>query len=114
MIIEGKIWGNTTKIFDKNNVEFHRIEVNEGGYCSQHKHEHKFNAFYVESGKLLIKIWKNAYDLVDETILLPTQQTVVKPGEFHQFEALEDTVAYEIYWVELEGDDIVRKNVGGL
>ena len=39
--------------------------------------------------------------------------SVVKPGEYHKFEALEDTIAYEIYWIELNPDDIVRETCGG-
>lgn len=112
-MLQGKVWGQTEKLFCKNNVEFHRIEAKKGGYSSKHKHVSKFNAFYIEKGKLKIKIWKNDYDLVDETILQTGQLTVVKPGEFHAFEAIEDTVAYEIYWVELRENDIVRENVGG-
>lgn len=112
--IQGKVWGETECIFLKNNVEFHRIEAKKDGFCSKHLHEHKFNAFFVESGKLKITIWKNDYDLVDETIITSKQMSVVKPGEYHKFEALEDTVAYEIYWVELSTSDIVRENHGGV
>lgn len=111
--IQGKVWGNTEPLFCKNNVEFHRIETNKGGYCSKHCHEHKFNAFYVESGSVKIKVWKNEYDLVDETVITKGQMTTVKPGEYHLFESLEDSVVYEIYWVELSTTDIVRENVGG-
>lgn len=113
MNIQGKIWGNTKRLFMKNNVEIHRIEVNEGGFCSKHKHIHKFNAFFVESGKIKVKIWKNDYDLVDETIICPGDMTTVAPGEYHQFEVIESGVAFEIYWVELSKDDIERESVGG-
>ena len=57
---------------------------------------------------------KNDYDLIDETIIGDLQMTVVPPNEYHMFEALEDTVAYEIYWVELNEKDIVRENCGGM
>ena len=108
----GKIWGSTQTLFSKNNVEFHRIEVNKGFECSKHKHNHKFNAFYIEKGCLKVKIWKNDYDLVDETIIKTGEMTTVKPGEFHLFQSLEDTIAYEIYWVEIEDDDIQRETCG--
>jgi len=110
---QGKVWGTTQLLFFKNNVELHRISAEAGGYSSKHVHEHKFNAFYVESGKLKITAWKNDYDLVDETIITASQTTVVPPGEYHMFEALEDTIAYEIYWVELPEKDIVREGCGG-
>lgn len=111
---QGKIWGSTSEIFNKNNVGIHRIEAKKGGYCSIHKHEHKYNMFFVESGMMRIKVWKNDYDLVDETILSDREMSIVNPGEFHQFEALENTIAYEIYWTTLDSSDIIRKTSGGI
>ena len=109
----GKVWGKTDFIFGNAACEFHRIEATAGSECSIHTHKHKYNGFFVESGKLMIKVWKNDYDLVDETILGPGDWTVTKPGEFHQFVAIEDTVAFELYWsAELDHSDIVRKTVG--
>ena len=60
-----------------------------------------------------ITIWKNDYDLVDETIISDQQMSTVKPQEYHMFEAMEDTIAYEIYWTEISSEDIVRENCGG-
>jgi len=111
---QGKVWGQTQPLFNKNNVEIHRIETNKGGYCSKHKHEFKHNCFYVEKGKLKITAWKNDYDLVDVTILTDGEATTVPPREYHTFEALEDSVCYEIYWVELSDKDIVREDCGGV
>lgn len=111
--IQGKVWGSTENIFQKNNISIHRIEVKKGGYCSIHRHKYKNNAFFVESGKLKIYIWKNDYELLDTTIVSKLQMTSVSPNEYHKFEALEDTVAYEIYWSECQDDDIERKDVGG-
>ena len=113
MKIQGKVWGKTQELFKNSNFEIHRIEAKKGGYCSTHCHHHKFNAFYVESGKLKITIFETDYDLVDETIISTGEMTIVKPGNYHKFEALEDTVCFEVYWVELNYKDIKRKNVGG-
>ena len=114
MKIQGKVWGKTQDVFKNNNFELHRIEAKKGGFCSVHKHLHKFNAFFIEKGKLKITIYETDYDLVDETIISDGDLTIVKPGNFHKFEALEDTVCYEIYWTELQFNDIERKNVGGV
>ena len=111
--IAGKIWGNTSEIFSGNNVSIHRIEGLKNRYCSKHKHEHKYNMFFVESGKIIVRIWKNDYDLIDETILHKGQSTIVSPGEFHQFVVIEDCVVYEIYYTQLLNDDITRESVGG-
>lgn len=113
MQIAGKVWGETSALFNKNNVEIHRIEANAGGYCSKHKHEHKANAFFVESGLLRIEVWQNDYDLVDTTYLERGNMLTVPAGVYHRFVAEEDTVAYEIYWVELDAKDIVREDHGG-
>jgi len=113
MPIQGKVWGKTQLIERTANFEIHRIEANAGGYCSKHKHEHKYNKFFVESGRFQVDVWQNDYNLVDSTIIETGQSTTVKPGCYHRFVALEDSVVYEIYWVELEAHDIVRENVGG-
>tara|TARA_Y100000034_G_scaffold21261_1_gene24479 strand:+ start:399 stop:746 length:348 start_codon:yes stop_codon:yes gene_type:complete len=111
--LQGKVWGNTAEIFSRNNVEVHRIEVVPGGFCSKHRHNSKFNAFFVESGELEISVWKGDYDLVDKTVLKDGGYTVVDPGEYHQFRTSVETVAYEIYWVTLI-KDIERESVGGI
>lgn len=114
MLRSGKIWGQTEQIIANSSLEFHRIEVKKGGKCSIHCHEFKFNFFYVETGKLLIRTWKQNYDLIDETILEAGDYTEVKPPEYHQFEALEDTIAFEIYFAHFSHDDIKRKSVGSI
>lgn len=110
--IAGKVWGNTRFIFSANSVEVHRIEVNKGASCSKHLHRHKNNAFFVESGRLEVDVWKNDYPLVDKTVLGPGDYMTVRPGEYHQFRALEDTAALEIYSVTLDPEDIVRESAG--
>ena len=80
--------------------------------CSKHLHEYKWNGFFVEKGKLLIRVWQKDYDLCDETILTDGMYTKVKPGLLHQFEVLEDTIAYELYWAEFPEKDICRDTVG--
>ena len=39
----GKIWGTTELIEANGALEFHRIEMEEGGICSKHLHEYKWN-----------------------------------------------------------------------
>lgn len=68
--------------------------------------------FYIESGKLKILTWQKDYNLIDETTLSAGQSTNIKPGLYHQFMALEDTIAYEIYYVHLDEDDIIRDGCG--
>lgn len=116
MQIQGKVWGHTTSLFNKNNVEVHLITAKKGGYCSKHYHKSKYNQFLVLNGKLKITVWKDygKETLEDVTILEAGMHCVVPPGEFHRFEVLEDTTAMEIYWVELNDHDIVRADHGGM
>lgn len=112
----GKVWGTTELLHANSVLEFHRIETKKGGVCSKHYHKHKWNGFYVEKGKLLIRTWKNDYDLVDEITLEAGDWHMAKPGEYHQFECLEDTIAFELYWpmllIDEQPNDIVRETVG--
>jgi quercetin dioxygenase-like cupin family protein len=108
----GKIWGSTELIHANGVLEFHKIDFKAGGVCSKHKHQFKWNGFYVVSGKMKIRVWQKDYDLVDETVLGPGDFTRVKPGLMHSFEGIEDGVAFELYWAEFNHDDIQRESVG--
>lgn len=111
MMKSGKVWGTTSKLFNRNNVEVHLVHIEKGGYCSIHKHDHKFNEFVVIKGKVKLTEWKD--DLKDRTCLESGDSAVISPGHFHQFKATEKTTLLEIYWVSLEENDIVRKTTGG-
>ena len=110
---QGKFWGNTTSLFNRNNVEVHRIEGRKGGYSSEHRHIAKFNMFYVDGGVITLRVWKDPSGKVDETILRKGEMSIVAPGYFHKFEVIKDCVVYEVYWVELNESDIERRVCGG-
>ena len=111
--LAGKVWGTTSSLFNKNNVEIHRLEGTKGGYSSEHKHRAKYNKFLVEAGSIEVVCWKGA-EGPDRVVLHPGQSCTVSPGVFHQFKVIEDCVVYEIYWVDLREDDIERRTVGGM
>ena len=109
----GKIWGQTELIHANGVLEFHRIEFKKGFKCSEHEHKFKWNGFFVESGKMIVRVWQDDQEgLLDETILHAGDFTTVKPGKFHQFEGVEDGVAFELYWAEFNHNDIVREEQG--
>jgi quercetin dioxygenase-like cupin family protein len=110
----GKFWGSTSPLFNKNNVEIHRLEGVKGGYSSKHKHDAKYNMFFVESGAIKIVTWKDKSGLPDSTTLQKGDTCIVPPGLYHKFIVEEPCVAYEVYWVELNPHDIVRADKGGL
>jgi len=109
----GKVWGSTSLLFQKNNVEIHRLVGKRGGFCSYHKHQHKYNMFFVECGKLQIKTQKDS-GIQDITTLTTGQTCIVEPDQFHQFKVLEAGIFFEIYWTELKTDDIERVDAGGV
>ena len=116
---EGKVWGTTTLLFHRGNFEVHEIFAEKGGYCSQHYHQCKYNTFIVKSGRLKVSVFtKNTYgDLQtmheDITVLREGEELTIPPGVIHQFEALTDVEALEVYWVELQPTDIKRITQGG-
>lgn len=111
---QGKDWGDTQLLFAFNSVECHRIRVTNGGFCSTHTHEYKWNRFVVIDGSLTIEQFLKP-DSPDVTKLFAGQITDVPPGIPHRFEASEDCVALEFYWVVLEPLDIDRAGtVGGV
>tara|TARA_B100000902_G_scaffold337853_1_gene339026 strand:+ start:1005 stop:1358 length:354 start_codon:yes stop_codon:yes gene_type:complete len=111
---EEKIWGFTEEIFANRLFEFHRLEYKKGFNCSEHIHKYKWNAFYIESGKMIVRVWNSKSDLEDyeEFILKSGDFKKVEPGRYHQFEGLEDGVAFEVYWGEFNHDDIERRKPG--
>ena len=110
---QGKVWGETVCLFRTPLVELHRIQVRPHGFCSQHRHQHKWNGFFVERGELVVKMWQPSGTL-DETRLGPGDCMTVEAGVVHQFIALEQgCVAFELYSVAPLAEDIIRESVGG-
>jgi len=112
MIREGKAWGYTTEFFRNAMVSAYHLEINKGGFCSEHRHKHKFNLFYVLSGKLEVTIWRSA-QMKDVTVVEAGQATAVAPGDYHMFRGLEKTECIEVYQVLLIEPDIDRRTQGG-
>lgn len=111
---QGKVWGTTQLAFAWNGVEAHSIFVKRGGYCSRHSHKNKWNRFVVLSGRLAIRLYHDG-QTPDETIIGNGQVSDVSPEVMHEFEALEDTMAMELYWTVLDAGDIDRHGtVGGM
>ena len=109
---QSKCWGSTRCVFQNHTSEVHIIQANKNCYCSQHIHMNKWNRFVVLQGVLKVILYKEEGN--DETVLTVGQFSDVPPGVEHRFEALEDTLCLEIYWVDgLDPKDIVRKTNGG-
>ena len=109
----GKIWGETNLVFSNNNVQINQIHVKKGGRCSKHMHNHKNNIFFIQSGELLIEQWTKE-GFVDSTILKTEDKMEISSQVFHRFTALADTMALEIYYQDIENDDIIREDIGSM
>ncbi len=111
----GKIWGTTENLLTTPFIEVHRIYIKPNSFCSLHKHEFKFNYFYVLKGKLFIEVHKNDYKLVDVTELNEGQYSTIPPNEYHKFFTGNQAVeAFEVYYLNpISSNDIKRENVGG-
>jgi mannose-6-phosphate isomerase-like protein (cupin superfamily) len=60
-----------------------------------------------------VLVWPEGKTIADMTILEAGQSMIVPPGVDHCFIGVQPkSVVFESYWVELRGDDIVRKNSG--
>lgn len=114
--ITGKVWGETATLMVTPMIEIHRIKVKPNAQCSLHEHKFKNNTFIVLTGRLLIDVHKNDYDLVDTTELLEGNMFTASPGEYHRFRTeSEGAEAFEVYHLgPLTQSDIVRKDAGSV
>jgi len=110
---QGKVWGATTLICRTPHLTIHLLEIKAGGFSSEHRHAGKANLFYVLSGALEIKQWRDGNAEPDETCLGPDQATTVPAGIWHRFKALTDVRAIEICAAEAIDNDIDRRTRGG-
>ena len=114
----GKIWGNTELIESNSTLEFHRLEFLSNVCCSEHYHKTKWNGFFVESGSMLVKVWNDTepddrrFSIVDNTVLNAGDYYKVAPGKWHQFIGINSGVAFELYWSQLDPEDIIRRTQG--
>jgi len=98
-----KTWGEKANIFCNDTCEVSILRLKPHQRCSWHKHQTKFNKFYVLDGILDIKTeWGT-------TEVLPGQIFTTGPGEMHEFRTRHlDTLAIEVMYVNYDSDDIDR------
>lgn len=114
MEMHGKAWGRTGLLYSTRYLQAHLLEVNAGGFCSEHRHGRKHNFFHVLKGRLEILVWPNDQASVpDVTVLGEGGSTSLAPGVYHQFRALADTLCIEIYEAAEVEEDIARRTEGG-
>lgn len=102
----GKIWGYGSEIFANDSVSIHRIKILAGNSCSKHYHQYKYNIFFIESGNIIVYKWENNHKI--GTSLKTGESINISPNIYHQFEAIEDSIVYEIYYTQINNQDIIR------
>lgn len=112
MLTEGKVWGETSLLFETPTVQVHHLSIRQGGYCSQHFHSWKRTKMIVLKGSLVMTIFRTD-GMEDRTILTKGAEMIIDHLVTHKFAAVEETEAIEIYDIALREPDISRQTVGG-
>lgn len=112
-----KEWGTDELVFFNEIVKVHRIEIKSGGKSTDgnfHKHRYSFNKFYIENGMLDIYVKSSKEDyffqIGDDCEF---RSVTIFPNNLHRFEAITNCIAYEIYWVQCQLNDILRYDKDG-
>lgn len=94
-----KDWGQEEWIVNNEKYCGKKMLIKEGYYCSYHMHKIKEETFYILDGELeLIHNGKYLKVGKGETLHL-------KPGEYHSFRALKDTIFFEFSTQHLDEDN---------
>lgn len=88
MIRIEKAWGHE-EILANDAFCFKRLVLRKGWQVSYHHHKIKDELFYLESGKIRLTMDGRAH------LLMPKQWARVRPGTWHSFAGLEDSVILE-------------------
>lgn len=103
-----KSWGEKWDLFCNDLCEVSVLYLESNQRCSWHRHDSKFNLFFVIEGELYIK-------LEDGVSKLTKGQTfTTNPGEYHEFQTHDkEAQIIEIMYVFYDPEDIERDILGG-
>ena len=103
-----KTWGEKFNVFENDLCEVSILKLEPMQRCSWHRHQTKFNQFFVIEGELYVKTeWGVA--LVSKGEIFTT-----RPLEWHEFQTRDKcAVIQEIMYVQYDAEDIERDKVGG-
>ena len=103
-----KTWGDKNNIFENDTCEVSVLYLEPYQRCSWHRHDCKYNLFFVLSGKLVLKLEDG------ESEVMPGQIFTTVPGEYHEFQTRDEkTVCIEVMYVQYDSHDIQRVTLGG-
>jgi len=103
-----KTWGEKENLFQNDLCEVSILHLLPNQRCSWHRHQCKWNQFYVIKGEVFIKTeWGVA-------IIERGQIFTTAPMEFHEFQTGEKSaILLEIMYVKYDPNDIDREILGG-
>jgi glycine betaine/choline ABC-type transport system substrate-binding protein len=120
MEIFEKLWGWNVPFYKDYSIELCEIRVKSGGYSSKHYHEYKENTFKITKGKLAVFVFNEdgSKQLLTYYLDPDSPAVTLSPKVVHQFFALEETTAIELYRSstdsKIDPQDIIRLSEGGL
>jgi len=116
MMRKAKIWGETIELFCNNTSSVHYLEINKGGFCSEHRHAQKGNTFFIIKGELEITKWieGDACPTILYSGMCYERVVHIEPGVWHMFRAITDVKCIEVYNYTYDGVDIERRKEGGI
>ena len=101
-------WGDKLNVFRNDLCEVSILELVPQQRCSWHKHNSKWNLFYVLEGELFIKTDHGISRLKEGGFF------TTRPGEWHEFQtASQPAKIMEIMYVRYDAQDIQREKLGG-
>jgi len=105
-----KVWGTTEEIHPC----VWLMDIDEGGFSSDHSHADAVNKFTVISG--ILHIVSKPIDSGEEItqVLRAGDSIAVPQGVLHRFECVEQCICIESYFKHDPGYEITRNNVGGV
>jgi mannose-6-phosphate isomerase-like protein (cupin superfamily) len=103
-----KTWGTRWNAFGNSTCEVSILDLNPNQRCSFHRHQQKYNLFFVIRGELFIKTtW--GIEKIDQGQVFTT-----RPGEWHEFQTHTlPALVMEVMYVQYDPEDIQRDKLGG-
>jgi len=110
---EHKVWGERWLIRQDSTHAVSYLKIKTGFRCSWHKHNTKYNLFVVLKGKIGV-VTEEIDGIKRESILYQGHCFSVRPEEWHEFRAYEDSEVIEEMYVSYCEQDIIRQSQGGV
>lgn len=103
--IEPKGWGQEIWIANSPLYCGKILQIRKGRRCSLHYHKLKTESFYLQCGRLLIRLMRSPQsETIEEFVMRAGACMDVPPGLVHQMEALEDAELFEFSTQHFESD----------